>query len=78
MEGTQRRGRITTPVDGLDARIALTLIGPGGGTWWIDEAGVLPSDGKGGRAHHRTCADVCLNVRDVDPVVTRLSLSSLV
>jgi hypothetical protein len=35
------------PVDGLDARIALTLTGPGGGTWWIDEAGVLtPSDGK--------------------------------
>ena len=33
--------------DGLDARIALTLTGPGGGTWWIDEAGVLtPSDGK--------------------------------
>src|SRR5215211_5867096 len=35
------------PVDGLDARIALTLTGPGGGTWWVDEAGVLtPSDGK--------------------------------
>jgi uncharacterized protein (TIGR03083 family) len=35
------------PVAGLDARVALTLTGPGGGTWWIDEAGVLtPSDGK--------------------------------
>ncbi|WP_327581239.1 maleylpyruvate isomerase N-terminal domain-containing protein [Nonomuraea sp. NBC_00507] len=34
------------PVPGLDARVALTLTGPGGGTWWIDEAGVLtPSDG---------------------------------
>jgi uncharacterized protein (TIGR03083 family) len=31
-----------TPVTGLDARVALTLTGPGGGTWWIDEAGVLP------------------------------------
>ena len=30
------------PVAGLDARVALTLAGPGGGTWWIDEAGVLP------------------------------------
>ena len=30
------------PVAGLDARVALTLTGPGGGTWWIDEAGVLP------------------------------------
>jgi len=29
------------PADGLDARIALTLTGPGGGKWWIDEAGVL-------------------------------------
>ncbi|KJK34263.1 hypothetical protein UK15_36860 [Streptomyces variegatus] len=29
------------PVAGLDARVALTLTGPGGGTWWIDEAGVL-------------------------------------
>jgi hypothetical protein len=27
---------------------------------------------QGGRAHHRPCADVCLNVRDVGPVVTRL------
>jgi uncharacterized protein (TIGR03083 family) len=35
------------PVDGLDAHIALTLTGPGGGTWWIDEAGVLtPFDGN--------------------------------
>ncbi|TDO44027.1 hypothetical protein EV643_11750 [Kribbella sp. VKM Ac-2527] len=35
------------PIAGLDARVALTLTGPGGGTWWIDEAGVLtPSDDK--------------------------------
>ncbi|MFI6438287.1 maleylpyruvate isomerase family mycothiol-dependent enzyme [Streptomyces sp. NPDC050759] len=35
------------PVTGLDARVALTLTGPGGGTWWFDEAGALaPSDGK--------------------------------
>jgi hypothetical protein len=35
------------PVGGLDARIALTLTGSGGGAWWIDEPGVLtPSDGK--------------------------------
>ena len=34
------------PVAGLDARVALTLTGPGGGTWWIDEAGGLaPSSG---------------------------------
>ena len=34
------------PVAGLDARVALTLTGPGGGTWWIDEAGGLaPSNG---------------------------------
>ncbi|MFJ9098616.1 maleylpyruvate isomerase family mycothiol-dependent enzyme [Streptomyces sp. NPDC102405] len=34
------------PVAGLDARVALTLSGPGGGTWWFDEAGGLaPSDG---------------------------------
>ncbi|MFH9004160.1 maleylpyruvate isomerase N-terminal domain-containing protein [Streptomyces afghaniensis] len=34
------------PVTGLEARVALTLTGPGGGTWWIDEAGVLaPSNG---------------------------------
>ena len=34
------------PVAGLDARVALTLTGPGGGTWWIDEAGVrTPSNG---------------------------------
>ncbi|MFE7934644.1 maleylpyruvate isomerase N-terminal domain-containing protein [Streptomyces sp. NPDC057456] len=34
------------PVAGLDARVALTLTGPGGGTWWFDEAGGLaPSDG---------------------------------
>lgn len=34
------------PVARLDARVALTLTGPGGGTWWIDEAGGLaPSDG---------------------------------
>lgn len=34
------------PVTGLDARVALSLTGPGGGTWWIDQAGVLtPSDG---------------------------------
>lgn len=34
------------PVAGLDARVALMLTGPGGGTWWIDEAGVLtPSNG---------------------------------
>ncbi|MFF0095103.1 hypothetical protein ACFYSF_34925 [Streptomyces canus] len=33
------------PVAGLDARIALTLTGPGGGTWWFDEAGGLaPSE----------------------------------
>jgi hypothetical protein len=30
------------PVAGLDARVALTLTGPGGGTWWIAEAGVRP------------------------------------
>jgi uncharacterized protein (TIGR03083 family) len=30
-----------SPVAGLDACVALTLTGPGGGTWWIDEAGVL-------------------------------------
>ncbi|WP_392757994.1 hypothetical protein [Streptomyces sp. LN590] len=31
----------------LDARVALTLTGPGGGTWWIDEAGggLAPSNG---------------------------------
>ncbi|MGI5195823.1 maleylpyruvate isomerase N-terminal domain-containing protein [Streptomyces sp. CA-288835] len=35
------------PVAGLDARVALTLTSPGGGTWWIDEAGGLaPFDGK--------------------------------
>ncbi|WP_188193570.1 maleylpyruvate isomerase family mycothiol-dependent enzyme [Nonomuraea sp. SYSU D8015] len=34
------------PVAGLGARVALTLTGPGGGTWWIDEAGGLaPSTG---------------------------------
>ncbi|MFG2025718.1 maleylpyruvate isomerase family mycothiol-dependent enzyme [Streptomyces sp. NPDC048825] len=34
------------PVAGLDARVALTLTGLGGGTWWFDEAGGLaPSDG---------------------------------
>ncbi|MEU7665378.1 hypothetical protein AB0B60_44015 [Streptomyces lincolnensis] len=34
------------PVAGLDARIAPTLTGPGGGTWWIDKAGALaPCDG---------------------------------
>ncbi|CAM5353220.1 maleylpyruvate isomerase N-terminal domain-containing protein [Streptomyces coeruleorubidus] len=34
------------PVAGLDARVALTLTGPGGGTWWIDVAGGLaPSSG---------------------------------
>lgn len=34
------------PVAGLDARVALTLTGPGGGTWWFDEAGGLaPSNG---------------------------------
>ncbi|MCX5521570.1 hypothetical protein OG342_01540 [Streptomyces bobili] len=34
------------PVAGLDARVALTLTGSGGGTWWFDEAGDLaPSDG---------------------------------
>lgn len=34
------------PVAGLDTRVALTFTGPGGGTWWIDEAGALaPSDG---------------------------------
>ncbi|KQW03308.1 maleylpyruvate isomerase family mycothiol-dependent enzyme [Streptomyces sp. Root369] len=34
------------PVAGLDARVALTLTGPGGATWWFDEAGGLaPSDG---------------------------------
>ncbi|NGO49420.1 maleylpyruvate isomerase family mycothiol-dependent enzyme [Streptomyces ureilyticus] len=34
------------PVAGLDARLALTLTGPGGGTWWTDEAGALtPSNG---------------------------------
>jgi uncharacterized protein (TIGR03083 family) len=30
------------PVAGLDGRVELTLTGPGGGTWWIDEAGVFP------------------------------------
>jgi len=35
------------PVTALHARVALPLTGPGGGTWWIDEAGVLtPSDGR--------------------------------
>jgi uncharacterized protein (TIGR03083 family) len=34
------------PVAGLDARLALTLTGPGGGTWWFDQAGGLtPTDG---------------------------------
>ncbi|MGW7285102.1 maleylpyruvate isomerase N-terminal domain-containing protein [Streptomyces sp. NPDC054847] len=34
------------PVAGLDARVALTLTGPGGGTWWIDASGGLaPSNG---------------------------------
>lgn len=30
------------PVAGLDARVSLTLTGPGGGTWWIDAAGAHP------------------------------------
>ncbi|MFF8320967.1 maleylpyruvate isomerase family mycothiol-dependent enzyme [Streptomyces bobili] len=35
------------PVAGLDARVALTLTGPSGGTWWFDEAGGLaPSTGS--------------------------------
>jgi hypothetical protein len=29
------------PVAGLDARLCLTLTGPGGGTWWIDEGGAF-------------------------------------
>lgn len=34
------------PVTGLDTRVALTLTGPGGGTWWIDAAGALtPANG---------------------------------
>jgi uncharacterized protein (TIGR03083 family) len=34
------------PVAGLDARVALNLTGPGGGTWWIDQTGALaPSNG---------------------------------
>ncbi|MFI0454353.1 maleylpyruvate isomerase N-terminal domain-containing protein [Actinomadura sp. 6N118] len=39
------------PIAGLDARIALTLTGPGGGTWWIDEAGVLPPSNGAVAAH---------------------------
>jgi uncharacterized protein (TIGR03083 family) len=39
------------PVTGLDARVALTLTGPGGGTWWIDEAGVLPPSNGPVAAH---------------------------
>lgn len=35
------------PIAGLDAHVALTLTGPGGGTWWFDEAGALPpSEGE--------------------------------
>jgi uncharacterized protein (TIGR03083 family) len=35
-----------TPVARLDGRVALTLTGPGGGTWCIDQAGGLaPSNG---------------------------------
>ena len=39
------------PVAGLDARVALTLTGPGGGTWWIDQAGVLAPSGGPVAAH---------------------------
>lgn len=39
------------PIAGLDARVALTLTGPGGGTSWIDEAGVLTSSDDLAAAH---------------------------
>jgi hypothetical protein len=39
------------PVTGLDDRVALTLTGPGGGTWWIDQAGVLPPSNGPVAAH---------------------------
>ncbi|MFH9001976.1 maleylpyruvate isomerase N-terminal domain-containing protein [Streptomyces afghaniensis] len=39
------------PVAGLDARVALTLTGPGGGTWWFDEAGGLAPAGGAVAAH---------------------------
>ncbi|MFI5897046.1 maleylpyruvate isomerase N-terminal domain-containing protein [Actinoplanes sp. NPDC051513] len=39
------------PVAGLDARVALTLTGPAGGTWWIDAAGVLTPAGGPVAAH---------------------------
>ncbi|MDI6105416.1 maleylpyruvate isomerase N-terminal domain-containing protein [Actinoplanes sp. NEAU-A12] len=39
------------PVSGLDARVSLTLTGSGGGTWWIDEAGVLPPSSGTVAAH---------------------------
>lgn len=35
----------------LDARVALTLTGPGGGTWWIDEAGGLAPPNGAVAAH---------------------------
>lgn len=41
------------PVAGLDARVALTLTGPGGGIWWIDAAGAL-SPATGAVAAHVT------------------------
>jgi uncharacterized protein (TIGR03083 family) len=40
-----------TPVAGLGARVALTLTGPGGGTWWIDQAGSLASSSGAVAAH---------------------------
>ncbi|MER7564090.1 hypothetical protein ABTZ93_14110 [Streptomyces sp. NPDC097941] len=40
-----------SPVAGLDGRVALTLTGPGGGTWWIDEAGALPPSNGPVAAH---------------------------
>jgi hypothetical protein len=39
------------PVAGLDARVAPTLTGPGGGTWWIDEAGGLAPSSDAVAAH---------------------------
>ena len=46
------------PVAGLDARVALTLTGPGGGTWWIDRRRPDPLQRRRRRPHHRPRADL--------------------
>ena len=58
-------------------RVALTLTGPGGGTWWIDEAGALP-ESEGTVAAHVTapaltfpdCGTQRSSWRDADVTIT--------